>query len=305
VRTRSLQALLFATALLTTLLGACAEPSVVLRPDDPYFTDQMSRYHRTVALATKLAGPASKPAPSSQPTDLTLFEEAEGLYRYRFAFTGPTAGSYAAEVGAASLEFSPLDSLASSEGIDDLRLGAANGAAQIWETLLAWYPTSKLRPLTLYRLGWAYRNVSIDGLPQSSEDAFGTLVKGNQDPKLAQLATQALAVPYKTQDAAVAWSVIPGGGQMYVGKWGNGFVRLGIATFFAAVAVTPVVVGYEEHRSGTLSGTRAALLAGLSFIGLVGVEVSYTDAYQDAQHRALEYNERVERDFNAAHPDAP
>jgi hypothetical protein len=43
----------------------------------------------------------------------------------------------------------------------------------------------------------------------------------------------------------------------------------------------------------------------ISIVGVVGLQVSYTAAFQDAQRAAMEWNERQEAAFEAAHPDTP
>jgi hypothetical protein len=42
-----------------------------------------------------------------------------------------------------------------------------------------------------------------------------------------------------------------------------------------------------------------------STLGFIGLQVVYTTSYQDAQRAALEYDERQEAAFMAAHPAAP
>jgi hypothetical protein len=84
----------------------------------------------------------------------------ESFYRYRFGLRLHGARSLAAQVAAAAIDFGPLSVLAAGNGIADLRLTAYDGAAQLYEAQLERYPSGKLAPLALYRLGWAYRSRS-------------------------------------------------------------------------------------------------------------------------------------------------
>src|SRR6266581_3372486 len=72
---------------------------------------------------------------------------------------------------------------------------AVDGAVQIWETLLERYPRSPLRPLTLYRLGWAYHSVAASGFPRDSGDqAFDELARSGAPPSVAALLPAARVV---------------------------------------------------------------------------------------------------------------
>jgi hypothetical protein len=230
--------------------------------------------------------------------DEAEFLQAEALYHYRFELQSPAARNYAAQAVAAASDFSPLSSLAASGGIGDLRLGAYNGAAQLYEGLLARHPATKLRSLALYRLGWAYRSANVGGFPRTSDAAFDQAAKASPGAPLANLSLEAKQVPYKTQDAAVAWSIIPGAGQMYVGQWRSGAVRLSIAATFAAATIIPIVY---MAKNGDLDWRGVTV----SLLGVVGLQVSYTMAYQDAQRGAVLFNERQERLFEERHPEAP
>src|SRR5439155_7184302 len=103
--------------------------------------------------------------------DQAMFMQAEGLFRYRFASPGRSFGSYVAQISASIIDLPVLDSLAGALDLDTLRLRTSDGAIQLWESLLARNPSTPLRPLTLYRLGWAYRNSIASGFPGTSDDA--------------------------------------------------------------------------------------------------------------------------------------
>jgi TM2 domain-containing membrane protein YozV len=268
---------------LVLCLCACSS-SPLVRPDDRTF--HRSAEHFRERMVREVSGP---PAP-----DETLFLQAEALYHYRFELRRPSAATYGERAVAAFVEFSPLNALAASQGIDDLRLAAYNGAAQLYEAVLLRYPDTKLRPLVLWRLGWTYRSTSIGGFPRDSDAAFDALHASS----LASLAAEARRLPWKSQNSAVAWSVIPGAGQMYAGQVGRGFVYLGVAAAFTAAIVVPVVLMAENREV-------SAVGIGITLFGIVGLQVTYTDAYQDAQRAALEFNERHEEAFDARHPEAP
>ena len=61
---------------------------------------------------------------------------------------------------------------------------------------------------------------------------------------------------------------------------------------------TPLVMAARGHALGWQG-------VAVSTAGLIGLQVSYTTAYQDAQRAALEFDERDEAAFFAAHPAAP
>jgi hypothetical protein len=44
---------------------------------------------------------------------------------------------------------------------------------------------------------------------------------------------------------------------------------------------------------------------GISAAGFIGLQVSYTLAFQDAQRGAIRFNEREEEAFGKRHPEAP
>lgn len=230
--------------------------------------------------------------------DEVLFVQAEALFHYRYQPEPPGLARYLAEVGAAALEFGPLSVLANTEELGALRLHAYDGAAQLYETLLARWPRTRLRPLALYRLGWCYRNVSVGGFPRSSDQAFQEVQSAPDAGALAPLAAEAARVPWKSQDRALLLSAIPGAGQMYAGRVGNGVARLGIALALATAAVLPIVLMARDRE---LSWKATAISIG----GFVGLQVIYTDSYQGALQDVVTWNERRQREFERAHPSAP
>ncbi len=282
-----------APALLLLLTCVACAPSALLRPDDASFNAAQRELTRGVE-ATRPSSNAEPPAP-----DAVLWLQAESLYRYRFDVDTerPTA-SYVAQLAAAATDFAPFLVAASSEGMMDLRLHAYDGAAQLYEGLLARYPDSRYRPLALYRLGWAYRNTLTEGFPRDSAGAFELLQREYPASPVAALVPQLQAVPWKSQNTAAVLSLIPGAGQLYVGETTNGLVRLGLSVGFAALAVVPLVsLAQERHLRWV------PIL--LSSAGFAGLQVSYTAAYQDAQRAVLQFNERQEAAFAATHPEVP
>lgn len=219
----------------TLAVCACTAPGTNVPREDKVFASALQRYQRTRVLVDKdVAAVAEAP----------MFMIAEGLYRYQLQFPPRGFGVYAAQAAAVALELPALQAVAGSLDLFALRLKSTDGAVQIWESLLQWYPHTTLAPLTLYRLGWAYRNASASGFPrESGKEAFDELVLKYPQSALVPLALQANQIPWKSTEAATAWSAIPGLGQMYVGEYGNGGVRLAIALTAAAMIVTPVVIG--------------------------------------------------------------
>ncbi|MEP6652379.1 MAG: hypothetical protein ABJA82_03415 [Myxococcales bacterium] len=208
------------------------------------------------------------------------------------------------EVAAAITDFPALQSIAGSLDLLDLRLRSSDAAVQLWETFLIKYPGSVLRPLTLYRLGWAYRNSGAAGLPRKSGDeAFNALVAEARTEPLANLALKAREIPWKSKDSAAAWSVVPGLGQFYVGDKLSGASRLAIALVALAAIAVPVYVGYTRRTGLAWDRDWPLLAAGVG--GLVVLSIDYTASYEDAMRRLVLFNERAEAAFEDAHPDAP
>jgi hypothetical protein len=271
-------------------MGGCSTSSVLIRPDDQAFTQSQQRLQRTITEVDE-----AKP----QPVERVLFLQAESFYRYRFAPPLHNRMSYLAEAAAVTTDFPAFQSLAGSFDLVDLRLRASDSAIQLWETLLSQYPQTTLRPLTLYRLGWAYRNASAAGLPRRSPDeAFDLLINEQPASPIAGLAREAKAVPWKSKTTAAMWSVIPGLGQLYVGETGNGIARLAVAVAAAAAVAVPAYIA--ARRGGNDWPLWAAGLG-----GLIVLSFDYTSSYEDAMRGVVEWNERAEDSFNHAHPEAP
>jgi hypothetical protein len=279
-------------ALAAVLAAGCA-PSVLIRADDTSYRRSIARFQRTRQLV------AASLAPDD---DQAMFLQAEGLFDYRFAPPSRSLGSYLAQTTAATLDLPVLDSLAGALDLYSLRLKTCDGAVQLWETLLARSLHTPLRPLILYRLGWAYRNSIASGLPSSSERAFDELAALRASP-LAALAAEARQVPWKSQGRATAWSIIPGLGQIYAGEVGNGAVRLAIAIVASGMVVVPGVLAVE--RRDDLSWRRDWPLLATGIAGAILLTTDYSSSYQDALRAVLEHNERQEAEFEHRHPDAP
>jgi len=277
------------TAFLACILALCGcAPSALIKPRDAVFAESSKRFLKSAqGLGIKAATP-----------DGALFMQAEAFYHYRFSLQTQDARSMAAEIAVATTDFAPLGYWAASLEMGDFRMQAYDGAIQLYEALLSRFPDTTLRPLVLYRLGWAYRNISMDGFPERPDQPFKDLVKNYPGTPLADLAGAAQGIPYKTQNLATDWSLLPGAGQMYLGHWGDGTVRLSLAAGFAAAALLPPALMFRDRRFDWLETL-------LSLAGVIGLEVTYTTAYQDAKRQAVEFNETREQDFDLAHPSAP
>jgi hypothetical protein len=274
-------------AALASLLCACAA-SPLIRRDDAQFADSLARLQHSDVQVRTMAGSAEEAA---------LFLQAESFYRYRWSLHLHDSRAYALQTVAAAIDFGPFSALASTNGVGDLRLGAYDGAAQLYEADLDRFPQSRLAPLALWRLGWSYRAGQVKEFPRGSDDAFGELMRRG-DPLLSPLAAEARAVPWRSQDTAVALSALPGLGQIYCGETGNGVVRMILAAGFAALFAAPLALAVQQ---GSLGWQRLAA----STAGFIGLQVVYTTSYQDAQRAALDFDERQEAAFMAAHPEAP
>jgi hypothetical protein len=280
-----------ALGLLTMGCGA----SMPIRDDDSVFAHAVDRLERTASVVDATDAP---------PRERAIFMQAESFYRYRFERSSRGGMAVAAELAAAVTDFPVFQSFAGSVDLVDLRLRSADGAIHLWETFLRRYPESRLRPLALYRLGWAYRNAGAEGLPRDSGDeAFDELVRDRPPAPLDELVTAARAVPFKTKNAAAAWSLVPGLGQIYVGEPLNGLARLGIALVAAAALVTPVVIG--ANRADELTWGHDWPLIAIGVGGLIVLSADYTSSYQDALRGVVQWNERAERAFETSHPEAP
>lgn len=279
--------------LCAVLVSGCAS-SLLIDARDPTFGRALERFGRTRSLV------AAEEAPVEE---TSMFLLGEALDQYRFAGRPRSASSYGAQVAAAALDFPAFQSLAGSFDLFDLRLRARDGAVQIWETLLQRYPRTTLKPLVLYRLGWAYRSVVAPGFPRSSAEVFDELLTEFPDSPLAPLVQAAKAVPWKSQSTATAWSVVPGLGQIYAGEYLNGSVRVTVSLAGAAMVLVPVVIAYNRRNELTWSDDWPLLATGLA--GLVVLSIDYSDSYDDAHRAVMEFNERHEATFEAAHPEAP
>lgn len=279
---------------LGALPWACAR-SVVIPSGDAVFARAQERLRTTARLVD-----AEKPREEER----TLFLQAEGFYEYRFEYPPRSVAGYMAEGAAAVTDLPGLQSLASSLDLADLRFEASSGACQLWETLLARYPSTSLRPLTLYRLGWAYRTTSLEGLPRKSGDeAFDELAREYPASPLASLGGEAREVPWKSKPKATAWSLLPGAGQIYEGRVGSGILGLGVGLTSAALVVLPSYLAYER-RQDLNWGRDWPLLAG-GMVGAIALSLDYTSAYQDAVRGVVRFNEASEDEFRKTHPEAP
>ena len=233
-----------------------------------------------------------------------LFLQAESYYRYRFQPPPRGAESYFAEAAAAITDFPGFQSLAGSFDFIDLRYRAPDSAVQFWETLLAQYPQTTLRPYVLYRLGWAYRSVGARGLPRESPDAaFDELIKEQPGSVLAVLAQEAKTVQWKSKNTATTCSLIPGLGQIYTGETRNGLVYLGAAVVALAAVVAPIYTAAQ--KPGELTWKHDWPLLAISVGGLIVLSFDYTSSYENAMHGVVHWNERAEDEFNRKHPEAP
>jgi hypothetical protein len=278
------------------LLSLACSGSVLVRPDDGTFARAQGRLARAAAAVAAVEAP---------PEERLLFMQAEGLYRYRFDAPPRGFGNYLAQTLAVATEFAPLQAMASSAGLFELRLRVYDGATQLWESLLAHHPRTPLRALALYRLGWAYRSVGVGGFPRESADAWSALIADYPQSPLAALASEGQRTPSKSQDTATGLSLVPGLGQIYAGEVGNGLARFGAALACAAMIVVPGYLLYRRvsDRDGLAGGDWPYIVT--PFVGIILLNVVYTTSYQDAVRAAVQFNERAEAAFEDRHPEAP
>jgi hypothetical protein len=267
--------------------------SALIRGDDQAYRRSLEHYKRTRQMVTASLAPDD---------DQAMFLQAEGLFRYRFAPPPRSFGSYVAQTIASAADLPVLDSLAGALDVYSLRLKSYDGSVQLWETLLARNPSTPLRPLALYRLGWAYRNSIAAGLPRGSDLAFDELSRDTGSP-LAPVAAEARRVPWKSMGRATAWSAMPGLGQIYAGEIRNGVVRVAIAIVASTMVIVPTVVAYRRRNDLSWGHDWPLLVSGI--VGAIAVTTDYSLSYQDALRAVLEDNERSEAEFEARHPDAP
>jgi hypothetical protein len=280
-------------ALVALVVAGCGHSVVIPRADLTYRAS-IEHYQRTRQLITATLAPDE---------DQAMFLQAEGFYRYRFLPPGRSAAAYLVEAAASLIDLPVLDSVAGALDLYSLRLRINDASVQLWESLLARAPATPLRPLALYRLGFAYRNAMASGFPRESDDAFGELETKFADSPLTPLARVARRMAWKSQGAATAWSIVPGLGQMYSGHYASGGVRLAIALAAVTALVVPSVIAVERGRD--LSFRHDWPLFAIAVGGAVALTVDYSSSYQDARAAAMEFNERAEAAFEAAHPDAP
>lgn len=281
--------------ILALLLPGCSGSSILIRADDATFVEAQSRMTRMAARVNELNPPRA---------ERTLFLQGESFYQYRFNPPPRNTKSFLAEAAAAMTDFPAFQALAGSLSLLDIRIRASDSAIQLWESLLLNYPKTQLRPLTLYRLGWAYRNVSVEGAPRESPDeAFDDLIKESGGTPLASLAQEAKSIDWKSKRTAASRSLIPGLGQIYVGETGSGIVRMGVAAIAVAAIVIPILIA--RRRSADLNLKHDWPLMATGFGGLVLLSLDYTSSYEDAMRGVVQWNERAENDFNRTHPSAP
>jgi hypothetical protein len=272
-------------------LGACSH-SLLIPKSDPTYRRAIEHYQRTRQMV------AASFAPDE---DQAMFMQAEALFRYRFTQRRST-GAVFAELAASATDLPMLEAVAGSLDLFELRIKTSDGAIQLWETLLERDPHTSLRALTLYRLGWAYRNHVVTGFVGSSDVVFDALTKEFPGSELGGLAAAAKRVPYKSPTTATGWSILPGAGQIYAGETRNGIVRLSVAAAAATAVIVPSVIAYERDNLN-FRDDWPLLLTGI--IGATVLAVDYTNSYNDALRAVLEYNERSERAFEDEHPGAP
>ncbi len=271
-------------------ITGCASPPILIQKDDPTYLRAQRRLQRTLVLVDGM---------KVSPAERTMFMQAESFYRYRFEQPPRSNKTLFTEVLAAATDFPLFQSLASSFDLFNLRVRAPDAAVQIWESFLKRYPNSKLQPLVLYRLGWALRSVGVTGFKHTNpNDAFNELIHEDPKSQLAVYAHEAEKVPWRSKRVADARSLIPGLGQFYVGDDKGGAIRLAAAILGALAIAYPTYVGIKNQNVTWADAT-------LGLGGLILLSFDYTNAYENAQWGVLKWNERAEKEFDAAHPNAP
>lgn len=258
-------------------------------------TRSSERFERSLHLADAVGAP---------PEETALFDLGTAFYDCHFDLPPRSWSSYATQAAAAALDFPALQSVAASLDLEDLELKLYDGSVQVWETLLKLHPQTKLRPLTLYRLGWAYRNVISSNFPREEPDeAFDLLIKDYPASPLAELAKDAKTIPWKSHDTATTLSIVPGLGQMYAGEYLNGSIRLGIGLGAATMVLGPSIIALNRGKDLEWKHDWPLLLLGLG--GLMLLSVDYSLAYTDAQRAVTEFNEAQQEQFESQHAEAP
>jgi len=270
-------------------ITSCSKTSVLIPSNDKTFTNAQTHFQNIKKIIDKI----NSPLPQSM-----LFLQAESFYDYRFTPIKKNKTKYLAEALSAITDFPGFQSLAGSLDMQDLRFRASDSAIQLWETLLQKYPNTKLKPLTLYQLGWAYRNIGTQGLPRSSNKAFNELIKSKPNSNLAILAKDAKKIPYKLKEKASFYSIIPGMGQIYLGENKSGWSRFGIALASLIAIATPIYNAQHGHHNSTSS-------VALGLGGLIVLSFDFTNSYEDAMQGVVKWNEKAEYKFQRSHPTAP
>jgi hypothetical protein len=268
-----------------------ASPSLLVSSSDSVFKESQARLTRTTKWVDEARAPTS---------ERTLFLQAENFYRYRFE--PPTRGgrSFLAEAAAAATDFPAFQALAGTFDLFDLRIRMSDAAVQLWEMFLIQFPSSSLRPLTLYRLGWAYHSIGVSGFPREEpSEAFDELIRTEPQSFLGGLALQAKSTEWKSKSSAATRSLLPGLGQIYVGETRSGVLRMAVAAMAAAAFAVPTYLAF--HRHGDVSFPLVVLGLG----GLIVLSYDYTSSYEDSQRGVVQWNERAESMFNLSHPQAP
>ncbi len=270
--------------------AACSTESALIHRDDATFAKAQAHVQQMRKLVDQLNPPSA---------ERSLFLQAEGFYQYRFTPAKKSNVKYLAEAASAMTDFPGFQALAGSLDVEDLRFRSSDSAVQLWETLLQDYPDTVLKPLTLYQLGWAYRNVGAQGMPRSDpNEAFDELIQDQADSNLGMLARDAKKVPYKTKEQARFRSLIPGMGQIYLDEPQSGFTRLGVMVAGLVAMAVPLYYA-KQGRKQSLSSVA------IGFGGLVILSFNFTNASEDAIHGVIRWNERAESEFQRQHPTTP
>lgn len=275
--------------IISLVSSSCSTTSMLIQQDDNTFSKAQTHLQEMKKEIEKLDPPS---------TEANIFMQAEGFYQYRFTPPPKSSAKYLAEAASAITDFPGFQSLAGSLDMVDLRFRAPDSAVQLWETLLQEHPNTVLKPITLYELGWAYRNVGAQGFPRSSDEVFNALIQEKPNSNWAILAKDAKKVPYKTKEEASFQSIIPGMGQIYLDENQSGFTRMGIALAGLIALVVPVYNASQGHHTSLAS-------TALGLGGLITLSFDFTNSYEDAVHGVVQWNERAESEFQHRHPTAP
>jgi len=269
---------------------SCSTESALIHRDDATFAKAQAHFQDIKKVVDNMNLPAS---------ESNLFLQAEGFYQYRFTPAKKSNVKYLAEAASAMTDFPGFQALAGSLDVEDLRFRSSDSAIQLWETLLQDHPNTLLKPLTLYQLGWAYRNAGAQGFPRSSpNEAFDELIQDQPHSNLAMLARDAKKVPYKTKEQARFRSLIPGMGQIYLDEPQSGFSRLGVMVAGLIAMAVPLY-------NAKLGKKQSLSTLAMGFGGLVMLSFNFTNASEDAIHGVIRWNERAESEFQRQHPTAP